>query len=102
MPLHRGDLNDAQWQKLQPLLPTKARTGRPAADHRKILNGILWIHRTGAIARRFARSVWVARYGTLAASCVGASLGIWQEILNRLQQTSDAAGQIDWEVHFEG
>lgn len=48
MPLHRGDLNDAQWQKLQPLLPTKARTGRPTADHRKILNGILWIHRTGA------------------------------------------------------
>ena len=72
MPLHRGDLNDAQWQKLQPLLPTKARTGRPAADHRKILNGILWLHRTGAIARRFARSVWVARYGTLAASTVGA------------------------------
>ncbi len=30
------------------------------------------------------------------------SQGIWQEILNRLQQTADAAGQIDWEVHFEG
>lgn len=48
MPLHRGDLNDAQWQKLYPLLPKKARTGRPAADHRAIINGILWIHRTGA------------------------------------------------------
>ena len=23
MPLHRGDLNDAQWQKLYPLLPTR-------------------------------------------------------------------------------
>ncbi len=36
MSLHRGDLNDAQWQKLYPLLPKKARTGRPAADHRAI------------------------------------------------------------------
>ncbi len=28
--------------------------------------------------------------------------GIWQEILNRLQQTADAANQIDWEVNFKG
>ena len=40
MPLHCGDLNDAQWQKLYPLLPTKACTGRPAADHRAIINGM--------------------------------------------------------------
>ena len=99
MPLHRGDLNDAQWQKLYPLLPKKARTGRPAADHRAIINGILWIHRTGApwddlpecygsrgtVSSRFYR--WRAQ-------------GIWQEILNRLQQSADAANQIDWEVHF--
>ena len=99
MPLHRGDLNDAQWQKLYPLLPKKARTGRPAAGHRAIINGILWIHRTGApwddlpecygsrgtVSSRFYR--WRAQ-------------GIWQEILNRLQQNADAANQIDWEVHF--
>ena len=45
----RGDLTDAQWVKLKPLLPPqKARTGKPAKDHRQIINGILWILRTGA------------------------------------------------------
>jgi transposase len=45
----RGDLTERQWQKLQPLLPPqKAHTGQPCYDHRRILNGILWLHRTGA------------------------------------------------------
>ena len=35
----RGDLTDAQWVKLKPLLPPqKARTGKPAKDHRQIIN----------------------------------------------------------------
>ena len=45
----RGDLTDEQWKKLQSLLPPqKAWTRQPAADHRRIINGILWLHRTGA------------------------------------------------------
>ena len=45
----RGNLTDEQWRKLKPLLPPqKARTGKPAHDHRHILNGILCLHRTGA------------------------------------------------------
>ena len=99
MPLHRGDLNDAQWQKLRPLLPTKARTGRPAADHRVIINGILWIHRTGAPwddlpARYGSRGNVSSRFYRWRYQ------GIWQEILNRLQQSADAVNQIDRFVHF--
>ncbi len=34
----RGDLTDEQWKKLQRMLPPqKARTGQPAADHRRIV-----------------------------------------------------------------
>ena len=99
MPLYRGDLNDAQWQKLYPLLPKKARTGRPAADHRVVIDGILWIHRTGAPWNDLP-----ARYGSRGTVSSRfyrwRSQGIWQEILNRLQQIADAADQIDWEVHF--
>ncbi len=41
-------LSDAQWEKLRPLLPPqKPRTGRPANDHRTVLEGILWVLRTG-------------------------------------------------------
>lgn len=96
----RGDLTDKQWQKFQPLLPPqKAHTGQPAHDHRRILNGILWLHRTGAPwddlpARYGSRGTVSSRFYRWR------SQGIWQEILNRLQQTADAANQIDWEVHY--
>ncbi len=47
--MHRYDLTDEQWARLQPLLPPqKPRTGRPNHDHRPIINGRQWILRTGA------------------------------------------------------
>jgi transposase len=46
------DLTDAQWTILTPLIPTPPRRpdgrGRPWRDARAVLNGILWILRTGA------------------------------------------------------
>jgi transposase len=46
------DLTDAQWAILEPLLPKprlrRDRRGRPWRDPRDVLNGILWILRTGA------------------------------------------------------
>jgi transposase len=46
------DLKDEQWAVVEPLLPKVAcRTdgkGRPRVDDRAILNGILWVLRTGA------------------------------------------------------
>ena len=47
--MNTSDLTDAQWERLRPLLPPqKPPTGRPANDHRTVLEGILWILRTGA------------------------------------------------------
>ena len=44
-------LTDAQWDKVRPLLPrprSRQRGGRPRASDRKVLEGILWILRSGA------------------------------------------------------
>ena len=44
-------LTDAQWEKIRPLLPPRPRRprgGRPRADDRKVLEGILWVLRSGA------------------------------------------------------
>jgi transposase len=44
-------LTDAQWAKIQPLLPKRPkrpRGGRPRADDRQVLEGILWMLRSGA------------------------------------------------------
>ena len=39
---------DEQWECLAPLLPPPAHTGRPRADLRQVVDGILWMLRPGA------------------------------------------------------
>jgi transposase len=46
------DLTDEQWSVLDPLIPQPKRRadgrGRPWKESRDVLNGILWVMRTGA------------------------------------------------------
>ena len=52
-------LTDASWEQLRLLLPPqKPPTGRPAVDHRLILEGMLWIARTSSSWRELP-----GRYG---------------------------------------
>ena len=44
-------LSEAQWEKIEPLLPRppkRPRGGRPPVGNRRVLEGILWILRSGA------------------------------------------------------
>jgi transposase len=98
--MNRHELTNTQWERLQPLLPPqKPSTGRPAADHRRILNGILWLLRTGAPWRDLPE-----RYGPWQTVASRFSrwrkAGIWDRLLAVVQQQADAAGQLDWDLHF--
>jgi transposase len=46
------DITDEQWEIISPMLPhsksAPGKRGRPAQDKRKVMNGIIWICRTGA------------------------------------------------------
>jgi transposase len=100
MSMNRGDLINTQWERLQPLLPPqKPKIGRPAVDHRRILNGMLWILRTGAPWRDLPE-----RYGpwrTVASRFYRwQRAGIWAQLLAAVQAQADAAGQINWHVHY--
>lgn len=45
----RYELTEAQWRKIEDLLPGKAGDrGRTAADNRTFVNGVLWVLRSGA------------------------------------------------------
>ena len=48
----REVLQDEQWALIEPLLPKQVRRadgrGRPPCDDRAVLNGMLWILRSGA------------------------------------------------------
>lgn len=46
MPRHR--LTDEQWELIADLFPPPKRMGRPPADPRDMIDGILWILNTGA------------------------------------------------------
>src|SRR3954452_1503409 len=69
----REQLTDEQWARLEPLLPPqKPRTGRPAHDHRRIIEAILWLDRTGAPWRDLPPEV--GRWQTVSSrSTAGAS-----------------------------
>ena len=41
-------LSDEQWKKIERLLPQPTGRGRPWADNRRVLEGILWVLKTGA------------------------------------------------------
>lgn len=48
----REELTEEQWERIAPLIPAPARRpdgrGRPWRGNREVLNGILWILRSGA------------------------------------------------------
>ena len=96
----RYELTDRQWQRLEPLLPPeRPPTGRPNHHHRTILNGILWVLRTGAPWRDLPE-----RYGPVGTVSSRfyrwCQSGLWQRLLSALQAEADARGEIDWDLHF--
>jgi transposase len=94
----RHELTDAQWARLLPLLPSH-KPGRPRQDDRRILDGMLWKLATGAPWRDLPD-----RYGPWQTVYTRfwrwSRAGVWDRIFAAVQQQADAAGQIDWELHF--
>jgi transposase len=97
------DLTDKQWEVIAPLLPApkmrKDKRGRPWRDPRDVMNGILWILRTGApwgdlpdryppratCHRRFQK--WVEE-------------GTMRKVRAALLKDLDKRGKIDWDESF--
>ena len=97
--LNRAVLTDVQWAALAPLLPAqKPRTGRPAKDHRVVVEGILWILRTGAPWRDLPPHF--GPYSTVANRFYRwCQAGVWDRVLAALQAMGDARGELDWLLH---
>jgi transposase len=98
--MNRHELTDAAWRRLVPLLPPqRPPIGRPARDHRAIVDALLWLAKTGAPWRDLPE-----RYGpwrTVATRFYRwTRSGLWQRILAELQRSGDAAGKLDWSAHM--
>ena len=84
MGVSRYELSDAQWGRIEGLLPGRADTvGRTAADNRRFVNGVLWVLRSGArwhdLPERYGKYKSVhKRFSRWAAS------GVWDRVLGDL------------------
>ena len=92
-------LSEAQWQRIQPLLPAHAREGRPRANDRRTLEGILYVLRSGCRWRDLP-----AKYGS-AVTCwrryrQWESDGTWERIWRQLVATLDIRGRQAWALAF--
>jgi len=92
----RYELTDEQWQLLKGLFPKQQRGGR-WLDHRTMLNGMLWILRSGAPWRDLP-----PRYGKWQS--VNHRFNRWRRdgtfdrVLKALQIRLDKQGKIDWDL----
>lgn len=93
----RIHLSDRQWAFIQPLLPPPAHTGRPRADDRQTIEGILYVLTAGCRWQDLPRTygapttVWrrLKRWG---------EEGIWDRIWRAALAALDLGGQLDWSM----
>jgi transposase len=80
----RYELSEAQWNRIQDLLPgRKESVGRTAADNRVFINGVLWALRSGArwsdLPERYGKYKSVPkRFARWAAT------GVWEQVFRAL------------------
>lgn len=94
----RGDLTDREWERLSRYLPPQV-TGRPGnryIDHRTVINGMLWVLRTGApwrdMPERYGK--WQTVYSRFRRWTLA---GVWQRVLGEIQAEEEGKGGIDWD-----
>lgn len=95
-------LTDEQWEAIRPLLPTPKREGRPRADDRRTLEGILYVLRTGSrwqdLPPEYGSPVtcW-RRYSQWQAD------GTWERVWRTLFDSLDTRAKMVWtRAFFDG
>lgn len=93
-------MTDAQWERLEPLLPVSNGRCGMWRDHRQVVNGVLYQIRTGVHWRDLPE-----RYGPWKTVHERhrrwSADGTWERLLRRIQAEADAAGEIDWDVSVD-
>ncbi|WP_444545384.1 IS5 family transposase [Streptomyces hydrogenans] len=96
----RGDLSDAEWERLRPFLPVSNRRCGRWRDHRQVIDGILHRVRTGVqwrdLPERFGS--WKTVY---ERHRLWSADGTWERLLQQVQAAADAPGEIDWDISVD-
>ena len=97
--MRRNELSDTQWERVKVHLPARKKRGRPLRDARQMLNGMLWILRTGAPWRDLPERYgpWKTVYETFRR---WSKDGTIERVVARLQEELDTNKRIDWDLFF--
>jgi transposase len=92
-------MTDKVWQRIGPLLPDTNTFGRPRCADRDVLEGILWVLKTGARWRDVPKSL------PSASTCWRRLRdweedGVWDLVWRSFISQLDAKGVLDWEQCF--
>ena len=76
--LRRYELTDEEWNRIAPLLPPEntGKQGRPRKDNRILLNGMVWLARSGA-PREIFQNVMVPGKLYIVVFVNGLMTGFW-------------------------
>ena len=92
-------LTDKVWEKIEPLLPKLKSRGRPWRSNRQVLDGILWILRTGAPWKDLPE-----RYPSPSTCWRRLKLweeeNVWLDIWRAFLKTLNEREQINWSECF--
>ena len=93
--MHRYELTDEQWQRIEHHFPRNGGRGGQWKDHRTAVDGVLWVLSSGAPWRDLP-----GRYGPFQ-TVHGRLLrwrrdGTWEKVLAGLRARADEGGFIDW------
>ena len=82
--IYPSDLFDEHWILLRPLLPARAKTGRPPTDRRLVVNGVLYLLRASCAWRMLPKEYgpWSTVYGVFR---LWVKQGLWEHVHNTLR-----------------
>ncbi|MEV6686673.1 IS5 family transposase [Streptomyces sp. NPDC051130] len=97
--MRRHELTDFEWELLTPLIPRAGR-GRPRAEDRRVINGMVYKIRTGVSWRDLPERYgpWKTVYTRFRRYAIN---GVFTRALQQVQAQADAAGDIDWLVQID-
>ena len=80
-----SDLTNRQWQLIRQLLPKRSRRGRRPIDRRRVVNGILYVVRTGCQRRMLPADFpnWSTVYGIFWR---WRNEGVWEKVHDALRE----------------
>ena len=95
-------INNDKWKMLEPLLPApkhKPKGGRPPAENRMALEGILWVLRTGARWQDLPE--WYPSPSTCWRRLkLWEEQGVWLDVWRKFLSMLDEKGARDWQEAF--